>query len=196
MNGLDAIKDRILSDARAKAEEINIKTTKEVENIRIKALSEVSELREKSSMLVRKESQNIQNRVKSLAIMEDRKIFLAAKQRLIEEIIEQSVLSFKNIAPTQKNELYTRMLNENILGGEIVQFNNTDQEMAKEVLLSASLPVSINPVKGAFAGGFIIERENIEINMTIDMIARQYRSELVSTASSSLFEIKGNNDGR
>lgn len=187
MEGLDAIKNRILSDAKSRASKINADSLQIVSEINKNAVDQSTALLLESQKQALKESQNIKRRFDSLAVLEQRKILLSAKQDLIDQVIKKAMLNLKEMDRKEKEALYRKILEKILTGGEMIQFNEQDQEMGSDLIKLFSFPIAINPVTGNFIGGFIISRDMVEINITFEMIVRQYRSELVAIAANSLF---------
>ncbi|MHB1485098.1 MAG: V-type ATP synthase subunit E [Saccharofermentanales bacterium] len=187
MDGLDAIRDKILAEANKNAQLINDETAKEIDLISADTKTKTGAIVEKAVEQAEKEAINYKKRIDSLSALETRKIILAAKQDIIDDVINQAISSLKNMPNDEKIKLYAGILMKSASGGEIIQLNKADSAFADEIKRTLPFPVEINPENGNFAGGLIIVRDTVEINMTFEMIAKQYRSELVAIAADSLF---------
>lgn len=187
MDGLDAIRDKILAEAKKNAQLINDETASEIDIVIAETKSKTEAIAAKAIAQAEKEEINYKKRIDSLSALETRKIILAAKQDIIDDVINKAILSLKNMPHKEKIDLYIEILRKVVIGGETIQFNKTDSGFADEIQKALPFPVKINPENGNFTGGMIVVRDTVEINMTFEMIAKQYRSELVAIAADSLF---------
>ena len=139
--------------------------------------------------MAKKESENIFKRTNSLAVSEKRKIILAARQKMIDEVIMKALENVSIMSESDKKKVYFEMLKKACTGNgnEILTVNGIDMTLAEELIENLGMDIKISENPGDFAGGFILKSGNIEINMTFDMIVSHYKGELVSIASESLF---------
>ncbi|MHB1454936.1 MAG: V-type ATP synthase subunit E [Saccharofermentanales bacterium] len=187
MRGLDAIKDRILSQAHEQAKEIAESGDRQAQDIIAESVRAATDSLEKHAQADSKDAEAILMRDRSLAVSESRQIILSCKQKLIEETIEEAVASLCVMDDEKKRALYTEMLRRNLKGGETVKFCLKDMELAGSLASSAGIHFLVDPVPGDFSGGFIVSGDMVEINLTFDMIVRQYRNDLMAVAATALF---------
>ncbi len=190
MDGLDAIKERILFIAEGKASDIDYAAQKQIDRILNEAEKEAESMRFKYKESAKKECENIMRRATSLAVSERRKIILSARQKIIEEVLSRALDSVANLPEDRKKEIYLKMLENTCTGdeSETVKFNSKDKIIAAGILEELNKPLKLNEESGDFSGGFILYNGNIEMNMTFDMTIHHYRNELISIAANTLFE--------
>lgn len=190
MEGLDAIRERILFIANDKASDIDYAAQKQIGRITDEAGKKAKEIQLKFEESSKKECGNILKRANSLAVSERRKIILSARQNLVENVLSKALDAVSDMPEKEKIKLYVEMLEKVCTGdsNETVTFNVKDKELADEVLKNVSRSVKISDNCGNFAGGFIIQNGNIELNMTFDMVVQHYKSQLVSIAAKTLFD--------
>lgn len=187
MKGLEAIKDRILSQAREQAREITESGDRQAQDIMAESVRLATENMEKHAKADSKDTEAILLRDRSLAVSESRQIILACKQKLIEETIDEAVASLCTLPDEEKQTLYAGMLRKNLAGGEKVKFCQKDKKLAARLSAIIEIPFTVDPEPGDFSGGFIVSGDMVEINLTFDMIVRQYRNELMAIAANALF---------
>lgn len=191
MRGIDAIIDRILAQASEQVREIGEDAAEQAQLIIVEAHKEAERILLSSAEQDRSEKDALLLRERSLAISESRKIMLSAKQELISKVLVDAVTELKNMDRSVKKELYLSALKKHIKGGETVGFASDDTDIGKELESFPGLDFHTDSKTGDFSGGIIIYRDQVEINMTFEMIISQNRTELVSIAASELF---GSND--
>jgi vacuolar-type H+-ATPase subunit E/Vma4 len=188
VNGLEAIKDRIMSAAREKASDYDYAADKQIREILDEAGQKAEQINKQSDAQAKTEVESILKRAHSMAISEKRKILLASKQKQVQEVLDAVLKTLADMPDEKKSDLYSKMLESLDDSGEVlcIQFCHKDIPIGKTVISKYS-SMELHPLPGGFCGGFILYRNNIEINMTFEMIIRQYRSDLVSIAADSLF---------
>ena len=189
MDGLDTIRDRILFIAGEKASDIEYAAQKQITRILDEAGKESEKIRLQYENSAKKECGNITRRANSLSVSQRRKIILAARQKLIEDVLSNALKEISELPEEKKKEIYLKMLENTCTGeeNESVMFNKKDKKLAAEIIKKLDKPVNLIENTGDFSGGFILYNGNIEMNMTFDMTVHHYRSELVSIAANTLF---------
>jgi len=190
VDGLDAIKERILFIAEDKASDIDYAAQKQIDRMLNEAEKEAGSIKLKYEESAKRECENIMRRANSLAVSDRRKIILSARQKIVEDVLQKALESMANLPEEKKKEIYLKML-ENTCSGdksETVKFNSKDKIIAAGILEKLNKPVKLIEDTGNFSGGFILYNGNIEMNMTFDMTIHHYRSELISIAANTLFK--------
>lgn len=191
MNGLDAILNRIISDAEERVREIEEQTRIRRDEILAAADQEAERLLADARRRAEEEKAVFGRRSQSNAALESRKHVLAARQALIDEVIDQAEASLNRLPAKEKAELYTRLLVENASGDESVVFPREEQDFGAKVLDAVNrakgwhLAMADEP--GAFRTGVILRRDLIETNLTSALLVRSMRPELVRLAAGALF---------
>ncbi|MGL5243929.1 MAG: V-type ATP synthase subunit E, partial [Sarcina sp.] len=123
---------------------------------------------------------------------------LAAKQQIIDEVFVHSINAFNNLS---KEEFLTfvkdSILSMNIAGDETLVLNSegsklVNDEFIKEInndLTKKGLLGNITLSKeiGSFKGGFILEKNGVEINSTYEALVNSLRDELEYEVAMVLF---------
>lgn len=189
MNGLEAIIERILEDAKLSAEQIleraEHQAQQTVEEGRVEAEKIIDEAKLQAEQLTEVKI----NRAESMSAMAKRKAGLHARQSVIDQVIRDAVQYLRDLSSEEKIKIYTdilRIYDDQPAGAE-VQFAQVDESLARQVLDRFEGRFKLADTSGNFAGGLIIRRGRIEDNLTFDLLVKNGRSELVKAASDLLF---------
>ncbi len=192
MNGLDAILNRIISDAEERVREIEDQTRSQRDQILAAANQEAEVLLETARAKAAEEKAVLERRSHSSASLESRKHILAARQQLIDEVITQAEASLRELTPDEKTAVYTRLLRENAEGDEEVVVPDQEREFAAKLITEINRDCNWNlnlaADSGDFATGIVLRKGLIETNLTTDQLIRGLRPELVSLAAGILFK--------
>lgn len=146
----------------------------------------------KSEALARKE------RVISGALLKARNEKLKAKQAMIKEVFEKSIEELCNLSKDEfiafvKNSI----LSLDVIGDEKLILNEEgkkiiNEDLIKEINMELALKgkkgeVTINSETRNFNGGFILERQGIEINNTFKALVNSLKDELEFEVARELF---------
>ena len=188
MNGLQAIQDRILSEARETAAQIEEQADLRIAELIAAANAEKEQLiagiRQTADLQVR----NMMARTQSAAAMESRKMLLQAQQTLIEQVIEKAMSRICQMAYPDKIVFYRRLLEQSpISSGEVV-LSATDRHLADQLLAGFSGQLNLAEEPGAFTSGLILRRDLIEDNLTLESLVTSIRPELVRIGAEILFD--------
>ncbi|MFA7204722.1 MAG: V-type ATP synthase subunit E family protein [Saccharofermentanales bacterium] len=188
VKGLESIKERILSQAAEQVTEIEQSASRQAQELLAAADKDAEDFMAASAVSDNREKEALILRERSYAMSEARKIVLSAKQELIDKVIDEAVDILCNIEYEKKKELYFDILKKNIKGKERVRFSEADTDIGKSLCEGSELDFSVDDIPGDFKGGLVIYAEQIEINMTFEMLVRQNRSKLVKIAANELFK--------
>ncbi len=188
MNGLQAIQDRILSEAKDTAAQIEEQADLRIAGLLAAANAEKEQLingiKQASDLQVR----NMMARTQSAAAMESRKMLLQAQQTLIDQVIEQAISRICQMADPDKIVFYRRLLEQSpISSGEVV-LSAADRHLADQLLAGLSGQLNLAQEPGDFTSGLILRRDLIEDNLTLESLVTSIRSELVRIAADILFD--------
>lgn len=187
--GIDNILDRIAvdsekaaesitSEARAKATELYAERTAEAK-LAAAALIETAE----------KNAIERINHIKSTAALESRKLVLAAKREVIDEVFDDITSTFRKLP---KEEYATFLAGVAVKSSEkgTLFFANIDYDVADKVREylkdKPQYKVAKTTVKD-ISSGFIIKYDNVRIDCSIDAIVENMRPELETIVASKLF---------
>ena len=170
--------EKITAEARAKATEIYAERTAEAK-IAAAALIEAAE----------KDAIDRINHIKSTAALESRKLVLAAKRDVINEVLDDIAPTFRKLP---KDEYAAFLADVAVKSSEkgTLFFANVDYDVADKVRdLLRDRPqykVAKTTVKD-ISSGFIIKYENVRIDCSVESIVENMKTELETIIASKLF---------
>lgn len=170
--------EKITAEARAKATEIYAERTAEAK-IAAAALIEAAE----------KDAIDRINHIKSTAALESRKLILAAKRDVINEVFDDIAPTFRKLP---KDEYAAFLADVAVKSSEkgTLFFANVDYDVADKVrdLLrdKSQYKVAKTTVKD-ISSGFIIKYENVRIDCSVESIVENMKTELETIIASKLF---------
>lgn len=194
MNGLDAILESILSDARGQASAITADAAAEAGGIQRQAETEAEALLQSMETAALAEAAALRSRAESSAAMSARRTVLDARRHAVSHIVDRAVEHLAGLPSEEKVRLYTGFLRD-ARGGETVVFSAADLAggvaasavaAARKARLDAGLPdvvLTVSDTPGSFLGGLVLRRGLIEDNLTFEMLTRQSREDLEAYAA-------------
>ena len=197
MNGLDAIIESILADAREQADAILASAAAEAEAIRRQAADEAETLLRSMEAAADAEAGILRSRAESSAAMAARRVVLDARRRAVVDVVDRAVTTLAGLPAAEKIRLYADFL-RSARGGETIVFSSGDLtsgigakavEAALQARASDGLPpvrLTVSDVPGQFLGGLVMRRGLIEDNLTFEMLTRQSREDLETYAATLL----------
>lgn len=197
MSGLEKIKERILEEARQNAEEKILQAKSEADSITKKAkddaLKEGKVVEEKSEA----EILNYNDRIDSSIDLERRRKILAAKQEVIQDIIEGAKVSFDKLPDEEYFSMLIKLVKNHIQkkDGEmflsdrdIKRMPGNFQKEISEIAEYVGGKLSISPNPKNIKNGCILVYGGIEENCTIDALFEERRNYLSDMVQKMLFD--------
>ena len=197
MAGTEKLKERILSEARKKADSDIEAASREAEAILNRARGEASEKKAAILSKAEKEAAANEKRLVSVAELESRKAVLAAKQEIIAELFSKAVEKLNLLSDAEYEKALVGMIIESATGNEEVLLSKRDLPRvsadfigkANRALTSAgkrgSLTLSAEP--GLINGGFVLKSGDIEVNNSFESIIASQKDSLEALAVKMLF---------
>lgn len=194
MNGLDAILETILAEARAEADEIVAAAQTRADAIRAQGARAADEHARAMATAAANEAVAIRARGESSAAMAGRRIMLESRRRTVTGLVDQALASLASWPEAEKVRLYADFLGQ-ARGGETVICNAADlatgvaaRAMAAAAATRAAdgqppIELTLAEQAGDFVGGLILQRGRIEDNLTFEMLTRQSREALEALAA-------------
>lgn len=177
----------ILDQARADAEEI-LKTAK------AQAEQKCAEIAEKSDMDVK----SVLSRAESGAKLQERKLILEAKQKVIGEILTKAMNKLKTLPDTEYFEVILDIIKKHAhkQAGEIVFSNKDQKRLPKDFTYAldsalASMPgakLSVAERTAEIDSGFILVYGDIEENCSFEALFLAAKEELQDKVNAFLYE--------
>ena len=195
MSNIKNLTSKIIEDAKDKKEVILSEAKKEKNKIHRKKQEEAKKAEKVIIEKAEIEAISRKERIISSAKLEARNEKLKAKQEVISEIFEKSIESLCNISAEEFKEFVRlTILNSNILGEQKIILNAAGKkiidseflsEINKELKLKAN--VTLSEETRNFKGGFILEKDGIEINNTFEDLVNSLKDDLNQEVARVLF---------
>ena len=196
MANLNNLTSKILKDAEERKESILSSAEEEKNKILSKKIAKAKELESEIIQKAEAEAKSKKDRIVSSATLRVRNNKLSAKQDIIQEVFEKSIDSLSNIS----GDDFLRFVKHSILSlGKIGEQNLILNKDGLDIVdltfiydLNQSLGengnVKLSPNPGKFRGGFILEKDGIEINNTYEALVSSLKNELEFEVASVLFK--------
>lgn len=182
-----AAADGIIAEAEAKAAAIKADYDKKAEAVYTEKLSAGKKLCED-----RVEGAN------RIAGMEARKSILALKQEMVNASFEKAAQLITALPEEQYVKLLAGLAAEaSVTGDEKIVLNSRDQAIADKVAAAANAALgkagktaalTVSEKTGSFAGGVVLQRSNIEVNCTVELLVELTRGGMSAELAGVLFE--------
>lgn len=197
MNGLDAILESILSEARGKADVLLSEARERAADIRAQGEREAAALLLQMEEAAAGEADAVRARAESSSAMAGRRILLDARRRTVTGLVDQAMASLSELPAEEKVRLYAGFLRQ-ARGGETVVFGAADlasgvaaravaeAERVRSEAGEPALGLTVAEEPGRFLGGLVLRRGLIEDNLTFEMLTRQSRESLEAYAAGLL----------
>ena len=198
MSNINNLTSKILKDAEERKAKILADAENEKASIITKKTNEANSLEAQMLEKAKREAQTAKERVISGAELKARNEKLKAKQVIIQEVFEKSVEELCKL----DQDKYIAFVKETILssgvaGDEKLILNEEGKKFITEAVVAeinkelASKgkkgEISIVSEAGSFKGGFILEKDGIEINNTFEALVDSLKEELEFEVARELF---------
>ncbi len=192
----EQVVEKILSDAQAEAETIK-KAADEKETAEQTELAEqLDEYEKQTEILAQKTGEERKMRLLAAARMEIAKDFLGEKRKILDEVFEQARIQFTNLPDGEYRNVMAQLMKKAVQRGdeEVIVDNNEsriDQELIKQV--SSELgsgykgDLRLSDERGNIGAGFILRRDKIKNNVSLEVLLDQAREELEIELGKELF---------
>lgn len=198
MSNINNLTSKILSDAEERKESI-LKEANE-EKAKIVSKKEALAKSEEATMVekAKTEAKTAKERIISGAELKSRNEKLTAKQAVIDKVFENSIEKLCKMSDEEIKEfIKNKIVNADIVGDEAIILNEkgnklVDVNLLKEInseLLAKGKKgeLTINKEVRNFKGGFILEKDGIEINNTFEDLVNSERDDLEFEVAKVLF---------
>ncbi|MGL5151511.1 MAG: V-type ATP synthase subunit E [Clostridium sp.] len=198
MSELKNLTSKILKDAEERRESILASAEQEKERVLAKRREEAKKVEAEIIEKAKLEAKSKKDRVISSSELEVRNNKLKVKQQIIEEVFSKSVDELCKLEGSSLKEFFKNtVLSLDITGEEKVILNNKTKEIiTQEVINDVNKELAsknkvgkltLSNETGSFKGGFILEKDGIEINNTFEALVNSLRDELEFEVANSLF---------
>lgn len=198
MSNLNNITSKILKDAQEKSEKTIAIANEEKDSIISKKINNAKVLESEIAKKAEIEAKSRKERILSAAKLKVRNNKLSAKQNIIESIFEESIHKLCEVS----KEEFISFVNNSILsigvdGDETLILNEDgikiiDETFIKELNKDLNVKgingnIKLSPKTREFKGGFILEKNGIEMNNTYEALIDSLRDELELEVAGVLF---------
>ncbi len=198
MGKTEALKSRIIQDAREEADRIIQEAERQADQIIKEAESKGEERKKELIREGQKKAEDIKHQEKILAGLERRKKVLAAKQEEIKKVFKEVLTRVGEIEETAYREIIEEMLIREVQSGEEkVAVSRKDRERLGEDFLESvnkrleeegrTGSLTFSESSRDISGGFILLEEGVENNNSFDEILKMNLDELEPLAAQILF---------
>ncbi len=190
--GIDNILERIAVDAEKNAEVVTAEARVKATELYAERTAEAKSAASERIAAAENEAINRINHIKSTAALESRKLILAAKREVVEEVFSDIAPTFRKLPKDEYAAFLAGVARKSAQKGTLF-FANVDYDVADQVreLLKndPGYKVAKTTVKD-ISGGFIIKYDNVRIDCSLDAICQTMRPELEAIIVSKLFPEK------
>lgn len=198
MSNLNNITSKILKDAEEKNENIISTANAEKDIIISKKINEAKEIELEIAKKSQIEAKSRKERIVSAAKLKVRDNKLGAKQEIIEATFKTSIDKLCSSSKEDfKNFILNSVLSIKVDGDETLVLNEAGMKIIDEAFikeLNESLNakgingnIKLSSQTGEFNGGFILQKNGIEINNTYEALVDSLKEELEAEVASVLF---------
>ncbi|AWK52625.1 V-type ATP synthase subunit E [Clostridium beijerinckii] len=195
MSNINNLTSKIIKDAEDKKEIILSEAKEEKSKIFSKKQEEASATEKVIIEKAEREAISRKERILSSAELQARNEKLRAKQEVISEVFQMSIEALCNLSEDDfKGFVKDSILNSNIEGEQKIIFNDTYNKIDKTSLvceinkeLGSKASVTLCEETRNFKGGFILEKNGIEMNNTFEALVNSLKDDLCSDVAKVLF---------
>ena len=184
-NGQNLI-DKILSDAKAQAEEIKNAALKEADEVIAAAQAKADKEKAKFDAAAEQEAQKAAAKEISAAEMRAKTLILSQKQECLEDVLNEAEKTLCSLEGEEYEKVILSMIkNADIADGSEIIFSKKDKEaFGKKV---SELGYKVSEEVRDIEGGFVVKNGDIEYNYSFKSIISVEREDILQLAAGILF---------
>lgn len=198
MSSLEHITSKIIKDAEENKASILVKANEESDKIVSKKVEEANRVSEELLEKAKMEAGNRKDRILSNAELKVRNNKLGAKRKEISNVFDKTIEELCNLSDEDyKNFIKNTILSLPVDGDEHLIVNSRGKELVSLDLLheineglkaqGKSGKITFSQTLGSFKGGFVLEKNKIEINSTFEALVDSLRDEMEFEVARVLF---------
>lgn len=198
MSNISNLTSKILKDAEERKNSILATAEDEKANVLEKKNNSAKSLEATMLEKAKSEAQSRKERIISGALLKARNDKLKAKQAVIKEVFEKSIEELCNLSKEQFIDFVkSSILSMDVIGDEKLILNEEGKTIINQTLINEiNMELALKGKKGEvtidsetrnFKGGFILERQGIEINNTFQALVNSLKDELEFEVARELF---------
>lgn len=189
---MEAIVERILSDARADAERIVEEAKARAEAITARAESQAAQKNAEAAAETERRAKSILDGKEATARLDSARVLLAEKRRVIDTVYSRALSALVSLDEKQSLELADGLLKANAEEGDEVLFAENYGYAASVTKLPVfkSKRLSVSKERAAIDGGFVLRGEKTDKNLSYGALLAADREENQATLSGKLFRVR------
>jgi len=189
VNSEQALLDAIIADAEAEAAKTLAAADEYYAQTVDKARVEANEYIAEQAKNADAKAEDVLKRRATLAALETKKTFLAARQALVEEVFSRAQKMLSRMDDADYLKLLDRLIAENAVSGDVAIISakcalTPEQVEALESAKKLGLKVEKT---GAFEGGLILSGEKFDKDLTFKVLCESMREKAESEVAQKLF---------
>ncbi len=186
-----AIIDKIMSDAREKADAYTAEQSQIAAQITAESEEKCDKYRLESGRDTQKLAEDVLSRSRTVAELDAKKQLLAAKITVLDKVFERALDKLKALDKPQMKAVLTAML-DSAEDGDTVTLSAAAKDVltAKDVADHAAkrgISLTLSKQYGAFAGGMIISGGGVDKNLTFEVEVAMLRESLEADIAKEIF---------
>lgn len=193
MAGTEAIINKIIADAKAKAEQILEQAKVDSQAVLDSA---VTECEQNTKACMSKKQAVIDETIarrRTVAELDVKKIVLKAKKDAIDKAFDLAKEDLVNLSSADYLKLVSSMIETYVEDGDIVTISSKDKDiitdkLVKDIASKKGVKLTLSKEYGDFTGGVILSNNGIDKNLTFDVELKVLREELETTIASMIFD--------
>lgn len=187
----EAIIDKILSDANLKGDAIIGEANGKADEIISLAAKQCKDYLYQSKMEIDRLTLEIDERSRSVAELDARKLLLAAKTQVLDDVYAKTLEKLRNLDKEQYGALIFAML-ENAKDGDVVIVSEREKDIVTKQSLADfakknGIKLTLADKFGDFDGGVIISENGVDNNFTLDVEVSILREQTETKIAKEIF---------
>ena len=192
----DKVVEKILSEANAEADKIKAEAQAKADKARAEVQSELEKYNSETAILAKAAGEDRLARMLATARMETRKLTLGKKVELIDEVFDEALQQVLAMDESEYQALMSEWLTKAVETGDeevIIGENETKithdfiKQMNRELGSGYKGNLALSSDKADIAGGFILRRGKIQVNVSLEVLFSQVRENLEMELTQKLF---------
>lgn len=187
----EAIIDKILSDANLKGDAIIGEANEKADEIISLAAKQCKDYLYKSKTEIDRLTLEIDERSRSVAELDARKLLLAAKTQVLDSVYAKTLEKLRNLDKEQYSALIFAML-ENAKDGDVVTVSEREKDIVTKESLAdfakkKGISLTLANKFGDFDGGVIISENGVDNNFTLEVEVALLREQTETKIAKEIF---------
>lgn len=187
----EAIIDKILSDANLKGDAIIGEANEKANEIISLAANQCKDYLYQSKTEIDRLTLEIDERSRSVAELDARKLLLAAKAQVLDSVYAKTLEKLRNLDKEQYSALIFSML-ENAKDGDVVTVSEREKDIVTKESLAdfakkKGISLTLADKFGDFDGGVIISENGVDNNFTLEVEVALLREQTETKIAKEIF---------